>query len=64
MRQQGILMPISSIPSKYGIGTFGRESYRFVDFLEQSGTDVTALTRAIEGRKDLDSLAKTHISLE
>jgi len=30
-------MPISSIPSKYGIGTFGKESYRFVDFLERSG---------------------------
>lgn len=37
MRQQGILMPISSIPSKYGIGTFGKESYRFVDFLQKSG---------------------------
>ena len=36
-RKQGILMPISSIPSAYGIGTFGRESYRFVDFLEKSG---------------------------
>jgi len=37
MRQQGILMPIASIPSKYGIGTFGKESYRFVDFLKKSG---------------------------
>lgn len=37
MRQQGILMPISSIPSAYGIGTFGKESYRFVDFLVKSG---------------------------
>ena len=37
MRRQGILLPISSVPSKYGIGTFGRESYRFVDFLEKSG---------------------------
>ena len=36
-RKQGILMPISSIPSAYGIGTFGKESYRFVDFLEKSG---------------------------
>ena len=33
----GILMPISSLPSKYGIGTFGKEAYRFVDFLEASG---------------------------
>lgn len=37
MRQQGILMPISSIPSAYGIGTFGKESYRFVDFLHSAG---------------------------
>ena len=37
VRKQGILLPVSSIPSSYGIGTFGRESYRFVDFLEKSG---------------------------
>ncbi len=37
MRRQGILMPISSIPSAYGIGTFGKESYRFVDFLHKAG---------------------------
>lgn len=37
MRQQGILMPIASIPSAYGIGTFGKESYRFVDFLHKAG---------------------------
>ncbi len=37
MRQQGILMPISSIPSAYGIGTFGKESYQFVDFLHKAG---------------------------
>lgn len=37
MRQQGILMPVFSIPSAYGIGTFGRESYRFVDFLKEAG---------------------------
>ncbi len=37
MRKQGILMPIFSIPSNYGIGTFGKESYEFVDFLKQAG---------------------------
>lgn len=30
-------MPVSSIPSKYGIGTFSKEAYEFVDFLEKSG---------------------------
>ena len=37
MRQAGILLPISSLPSRYGIGTFSKEAYEFVDFLEQSG---------------------------
>ena len=32
----GILMPISSLPSKYGIGSFGNEAYKFVDFLFQT----------------------------
>lgn len=36
-RQSGILLPISSIPSKYGIGGFSREAYDFVDFLEAAG---------------------------
>ncbi len=30
-------MPISAIPSPYGIGTLGEEAYRFVDFLERAG---------------------------
>ncbi len=37
MRKAGILLHISSLPSKYGIGTFGKEAYKFIDFLEQTG---------------------------
>lgn len=37
MRGSGILMPIFSLPGKYGIGTFSREAYRFVDFLAEAG---------------------------
>lgn len=37
MRASGILLPISAIPSAYGIGTFSKEAYEFVDFLEQAG---------------------------
>ncbi|MBQ7933310.1 MAG: 4-alpha-glucanotransferase [Lachnospiraceae bacterium] len=37
MRRMGILMPVSAIPSKYGIGTFGKASYEFVDFLQEAG---------------------------
>lgn len=29
-------MHISSLPSRYGIGTFGEEAYRFVDFLRKA----------------------------
>ena len=37
MRTSGILLPVSSIPSRYGIGTFSKEAYEFVDFLEKAG---------------------------
>lgn len=32
-RGAGVLLPISSIPSPYGIGTLGKEAYKFVDQL-------------------------------
>ena len=32
-RSSGVLMPMSSLPSRYGIGTMGKEAFRFVDFL-------------------------------
>lgn len=37
MRKSGILMPVFSLPSKYGIGCFSEEAYAFVDFLEKAG---------------------------
>ncbi len=36
-RAAGILMPISSLPSEYGIGCFSKEAYDFVDKLKESG---------------------------
>ncbi len=36
MKTCGILMSISSLSSDYGIGTLGREAYKFVDFLKES----------------------------
>jgi len=35
-RSAGILMAISSIPSPYGIGTFGKAAYEFIDFVKSS----------------------------
>ena len=37
MRASGILMGISSVPSKYGIGCFSKEAYDFVDQLKKAG---------------------------
>lgn len=37
MRKSGILMPIFSLPSKYGIGSFSIEAYDFIDFLAEAG---------------------------
>ena len=36
-RSAGILLPISSLPSKYGIGNFGKKAYEFVDWLKEAG---------------------------
>ena len=37
MRESGILYPVFSLPSKFGIGCFSREAYEFVDFLKSAG---------------------------
>ncbi len=37
MRASGVLMPISSLPSPYGIGTMGKAARKFVDFLSKAG---------------------------
>ena len=37
MRTSGILLPVASLPSKYGIGAFSKEAYEFVDTLEKAG---------------------------
>lgn len=37
MRKSGVLLPVSAIPSKYGIGAFSREAYTFIDLLEEAG---------------------------
>ena len=36
-RTAGILLPISSLPSRYGIGCFSKSAYNFVDWLKEAG---------------------------
>ena len=35
-RDSGVLLAVSSLPSDYGIGTFGEQAFKFIDFLKNS----------------------------
>ena len=37
MRESGVLMHITSLPGKYGVGTMGHSAYDFIDFLKEAG---------------------------
>lgn len=39
-RVAGILMPITSLPSPYGIGTIGKDARKFADFLKKAGQKI------------------------
>ena len=43
MKRAGILLPLSSLPSPYGIGPMGRQSFRFIDFLAESKQSIWQL---------------------
>ena len=40
MKRSGVLMPIFSLPSPYGIGTVGRGACEFADYIKKSGADI------------------------
>lgn len=46
MRESGILMHISSLPSPYGIGSMGAAAYEFVDFLKRAGVNIWSILPA------------------
>ncbi|ADL50291.1 4-alpha-glucanotransferase [Clostridium cellulovorans] len=37
MRKSGVLLPVASLPSKYGIGAFSKNAYKFIDQLKAAG---------------------------
>ncbi len=39
-RRAGVLMPISALPGRGGIGTLGKNAYKFIDFLSESGAKI------------------------
>jgi 4-alpha-glucanotransferase len=36
-RKSGVLLHPTSLPGKAGIGTLGKEAYKFIDWLESAG---------------------------
>lgn len=40
MRETGILMPVSSLPSRTGVGELGRETKEFLDYLKEAGVKI------------------------
>ena len=36
-RMAGVLMPVASLPSGDGMGSFGKQAYKFVDMLAEMG---------------------------
>ena len=40
MRQSGVLLHITSLPSRGGIGTLGQAAYDFIDFVKASGMSI------------------------
>ncbi|NLL37488.1 MAG: 4-alpha-glucanotransferase [Fretibacterium sp.] len=40
VRKSGILLPLTSLPSKYGIGDMGPEATKFAEFLKEAGQSV------------------------
>ena len=53
-RAGGVLLSITSLPSKYGIGCFSQSAYDFVDWLQEAGQTC---------RWDLRAMAIRRISL-
>ena len=43
MRSAGILMPVTALPSPWGVGTLGAEARSFIDFLVASGQSIWQL---------------------
>ena len=39
-RKSGVLMHVSSLPGRYGIGTFGKEAFSFIDRLHRGGFSI------------------------
>ena len=47
-RSSGILTPVFSLPSEYGIGDFGKGAYEFIDYLKKAGQSVRQILPLVQ----------------
>ena len=70
MKERGILLPIFSLPSNYGIGDFGKEAYEFIDILSENNMKywgilpINACNRLPYSPLSYYALEENYISLE
>lgn len=70
MKEKGILLPIFSLPSKYGIGDFGYDAYEFIDILSENNIKyweilpITACNRLPYSPISYYALNEDYISLD
>ena len=65
-RRSGILLPIFSLPTKYGIGDFGESAYNFIDFLKKSNQtlwEILPLVQTGWGNSPYSSVCSTSLSI-
>lgn len=65
LREAGILLAVSSLPSKEGIGTLGEGAYSFVEYLAKAGVkvwQVLPLTPTREGNSPYSSVCATALN--
>ena len=65
-RESGLLMPVFSLPSPYGIGGFGEEAYNFIDFLSNAKMKVWEILPLVQtgyGNSPYASVCSTSISV-
>ena len=70
MKEKGILLPIFSLPSNYGIGDFGHEAYQFIDILSENNINyweilpINACNKLPYSPISYYALEKSYISLD
>lgn len=59
-KQVGVLCHVTSIPSDYGVGDFGRSSFEFIDFLAENNIQIWQILPLNETKMSTTALMPQH----